>query len=102
MEKLLGLEELTAVQKTELEVKIQVNKLKNSPHAGQKINRKEGAIRRKISDLESEISTYKTNMEFFASSKTADALKNDLEKKIQKAEAEIDELKKQLEVFKKL
>ncbi|MEO9476181.1 MAG: DUF349 domain-containing protein [Cyclobacteriaceae bacterium] len=102
MEKLLGFEELTDTQRSELEIKIQVNKLKNSPHGAQKIQRKEAAVKRKMGELENEISTLKTNMEFFAESKTANKLKDEMQEKIEKAEAEISNLRKQLKVFRKL
>jgi hypothetical protein len=42
----------------------------------------------------------KINLEFFAASKTADKLKNQFEIKIQKAEEEIDKLKKKLSILK--
>lgn len=102
MDKLLGFEELTDVQRAELEIKIQVNKLKNSPHGAQKLNRKESSIRRRINELENEISTWKTNMDFFAASKNADKLKDEMSGKMDKAEEEIRDLKNQLEVFKNL
>ncbi len=101
-EKLLTLEDLTDAQRSELEIKIEVNKLKNSPHGSQKLVRKENVIKKNISDLENEISTYKVNIEFFAKSKNADKLKADFNEKIEKAEAEIAELKHQLKVFKNI
>lgn len=97
---LLSLEELTEEQLTELKTQVQVSKLKNSPHGNQKIHRKENAIKRKISALENDISTYKTNMEFFAASKNADQLKDDFYEKIEKAEEELEDLRKQLDVLK--
>lgn len=100
--KLLSFEELTDAQRTEIEIKIEVNKLKNSPHGAQKLNRKESSIRRKINELENEIGTFQTNMDFFAASKNADKLKEELKEKMVKAEQEIIELRRQLKVFKGL
>lgn len=102
IEKLLGFEELTEEQRAEIEIKVQINKLKNSPHGTQKINRKEQSIRRKISELENEIGTYKTNMDFFAASKNADKLKDELKEGIEKAENEILSLRQQLKIFRQL
>lgn len=96
---LLALEELTEEQLAELKIQVQVSKLKNSPHGNQKIHRKESAIKRKISALENDISTWKTNIEFFAASKNADQLKDDFNGKIEHAQHELDELKKQLNVL---
>ncbi len=96
---LISLEELSEDQRNELKTQVQVNKLKGSPHGGQKINRKENAIKRKISSIEGDITTWKNNLEFFANSKTADKLKNDFQNKIVSAEKELDTLKKQLDVL---
>jgi len=101
-DKLLAIEELSAEQKSELELKIQVNKLKNSPHGGQKIQRKENTIKRDISTLESEISNWRTNMGFFAASKNATQLKLEMEGKIEKAENELQLLKNQLKVLRQM
>ncbi|WP_421878028.1 DUF349 domain-containing protein [Marinoscillum sp.] len=101
-DKLVGLEDLSDDQRNELKIHVQMSKLKNSPHSGQKIHRKEGAIKRKISAIENDISTWKTNMGFFAQSKNAEELKKDFEDKIEKAEQELDDLKKQLEVLKEM
>lgn len=97
--KLLSLEGLSDQQRTELEIKVEVNKLKNSPHGSQKINRKESSIRKHISTLEAEINTWKTNVEFFANSKNGNQLRDDFNEKIAQATKEIEELKRQLEVF---
>ncbi len=96
---LISLEELSDDQRNELKTQVQVNKLKGSPHGGQKINRKENAIKRKISAIESDITTWRNNLEFFANSKTADKLKDDFKDKISSAEKELDTLKKQLDVL---
>lgn len=90
---------LTDEEKEELKINIQVNKLKGSPHGDRKLQRKENAIRRKINSLESDISTWKNNLEFFASSKKADALKDDFNEKIEKATRELEDLKKQLDIL---
>jgi len=97
--KLLSLEDLADDQRSELQTQVQLSKLKNSPHGTQKINRKEGAIRRKISSLENDIATWKTNMDFFADSKTADKFKAEFKEKIGKAEEEIADLKRQLNLL---
>jgi hypothetical protein len=64
------------------------------------LNKKEHGIRKQITDLENSITLWKNNLEFFAASKTADKLKNQFEIKIQKAEEEIDKLKKKLSILK--
>ena len=49
--------------------------------------------RRKIQTLENDVATYRNNLEFFAKSKNADKLRQDVEAKIQLAEKEIAKLK---------
>lgn len=55
-----------------------------------------GDIRRRISILETDIATYKNNIEFFARSKNADKLRAEIDKKIADAQKQLDELRNQL------
>lgn len=61
--------------------------------------KKETDIRRKITQLESDISLWQNNIEFFAKSKASDKLKADFEKKIQSAEKQLQDLKHQLTII---
>lgn len=61
--------------------------------------RKEGDIRRKITNLENNISIWQNNIEFFAKSKTSDKLKAEFDRKIEQAENQLAELKHQLTVI---
>ena len=97
--KLLSLGSLEEDDRQDLKINIEVGKIKGGPHADRKIFRKENSLKRKIENLESDISTWKNNMEFFTSSKAADQLKQDFEDKIVKATAELDELKKELKML---
>jgi hypothetical protein len=99
MESFSQSEYLSDEDKEDLRMQIQVNKLKGSPHGNRKVNRKEQAIRRKIQNIENDINTYKTNIEFFASSKTADKLKEEMNQNIAKAEEELDHLKRQIQML---
>ncbi len=58
--------------------------------------RKENDIRKKITQLESNIAVWQNNIQFFAKSKTSDKLKSEFEKKIASAEAQLSDLKHQL------
>lgn len=95
-EKILSNEAIHEHDRTDLRNHISMGRLKSSPGGAQKLNRKEQSIKRKISALENDISTWNTNMEFFANSPTADKLKADMQKRIDKAEEELDDLKSQL------
>jgi hypothetical protein len=63
------------------------------------LQKQEFGLRKKIQNLEADISLWKNNMEFFANSKNADALKADFVTKIEKAEAELDLLKQQIKII---
>ncbi|WP_109829790.1 DUF349 domain-containing protein [Reichenbachiella versicolor] len=78
---------------------VSINRIKAGPHGDQKLQRKEQALKRKIQHLENDISTWKNNIGFFASSKNANALLADFETKIEKAEAELLELKEELKII---
>lgn len=67
--------------------------------SGRGLFKKETDIRRKITQLESDISLWQNNIEFFAKSKASDKLKADFEKKIQSAEKQLQELKHQLSII---
>ncbi len=93
VEKILTLEDLEDGDRSDLKNHIQLSRMKSGPGGDRKIQRKEHSIRRKISELESDINTWNTNMEFFAASATADKLKEDLQQKINDARGEIENLK---------
>lgn len=79
--------------------RLNLNKIQSDPNASKTLNKKEHGIRRQIADLENNIVLWKNNLEFFAASKTADKLKDQFDLKIQKAEEEIDKLKKKLSIL---
>ena len=60
------------------------------------LSQKEGQVKRKISSLENDINVWKTNIDFFASTKNADKLKLEFNQKIKLAEKEVKVLKEQL------
>ncbi|WP_425391077.1 DUF349 domain-containing protein [Ekhidna sp.] len=94
--KILSCDAIHEDDRTDLRNHIEMGRLKNTPGGDRKIQRKEHSIKRKISSIENDISTWNTNMEFFADSATADKLKADMQEKIEKAENELEELKSQL------
>lgn len=95
-------EGLSEEEKHNIRLTIKFSKLKNSPNANRKLHQKEGEIRKHISNLENDIVLWKNNLEFFANSKTADKLKEDFDIKIEKAKAELEELKEQLHVIRNI
>jgi len=97
MEKYLDtVPEMSNEQKTDLLFNLQLNKLKSSPDASNKLYQKEQSLRKEISQLESDISTLKTNIEFFARSKNAEKLREEYDARIAEANKRIELLQKQL------
>ncbi|NEM98785.1 DUF349 domain-containing protein [Pontibacter burrus] len=86
-------------ERNERIVKLQVERLKSSPDASQKLYQKEQTIRREISQLQNDIQTLRTNIEFFARSKNADKLREEYEGRIADAQQRIDQLNRQLQAF---
>lgn len=70
--------------------------------ADRKLQKKESSLRRRINELEDNISLWNNNLAFFANSKTADKLKEEFDGKIAEAEKEIQGLKKQLKVLRSI
>ncbi|WP_426492037.1 DUF349 domain-containing protein [Hymenobacter sp. 102] len=87
---------LTYPERTDLLFSLQVERLKNSPDAQQLLYKKEQALRREINELENDISTLKTNLEFFARSKNAGQLRQEYQGRIDETQTRIDGLKRQL------
>lgn len=79
--------------------RLNLNKIQADPNSNRVLNKKEHGIRKQISDLENNITLWKNNLEFFAASRTADKLKNQFDEKIDKAELEIEKLKKRLSII---
>lgn len=84
--------------KDKLKLESQIVKMKQGPNADQKLYKKEINIKKQIAHVENEIATYKNNIEFFASSKKADKLKQEFEDKIKEANDQLKALKAQLKI----
>jgi Mg2+ and Co2+ transporter CorA len=91
--------DLSVEERSALLVKLQVERLKNSPDASHKLHQREQTIRREISQLQNDIQTLRTNIEFFARSKNADKLREEYEGRIADAQKRIDQLQMQLNAF---
>ncbi|UOG72744.1 DUF349 domain-containing protein [Hymenobacter tibetensis] len=90
---------LSYEDRSELLFNLQVERLKSSPDSQQQLYKKEQALRREINELENDISTLQTNLEFFARSKNAAQLRQEYQGRIDEANNRIAALKKQLRVI---
>lgn len=95
----LGLDENEAES---LVIRAEMTGLQTGPGGNRRLNKKEGALRRQISELEDNIALWRNNLTFFANSKTADKLKDEFDQKIDAAVEEVRELKKQLRILRSL
>ena len=93
---LITAEGISEGERNEIKIQLEISKLKKRPQSHLKLNQKEGQIKKKISSLENDINIWKTNIDFFASSKNADKLKLEFYQKIESAEKEVIALKEQL------
>ena len=91
--------DLPEAEKHKLRFAAQFSNVNYGPGAEKFLYKKEGALRRQISTLENDINVWKNNMDFFASSKNADKLKEEFQVKIDKANAELASLKEQLKIL---
>ena len=93
---LITAEGISDGERNEIKIQLEMSKLKTGPQSHFKLNQKEGQIKKKISSLENDINIWKTNIDFFASSKNADKLKLEFNQKIESAEKGVIALKEQL------
>lgn len=61
--------------------------------------RKEGDVRKRLTNLENDIALWQNNIEFFAKSKSSEKLRGDFQRKIDNGQKEIDDLKRQLKTM---
>ena len=72
---------------------------KDSPDAGRIVSKERGFVQGKIQQLQDEIKTWENNIGFFAKSKTANLLKQEFEKKIDKAKEELQLLEEKMKML---
>ncbi|QHL86385.1 DUF349 domain-containing protein [Nibribacter ruber] len=91
--------ELNGEEREQKLFQLQLNQLKSSPDGDHKLYQKEQHLRRDITTLENDISTLRTNIEFFARSKNAEKLREEYQAKIDDAQGRIQHLKRQLKAL---
>jgi hypothetical protein len=80
---------ISSVEASTLNYKSRVESMKASPDANKAIFRERAFLEGKISKLQSDINLWENNIGFLASSKNADILKEEFEKKIKAAKEEL-------------
>ncbi len=94
-----ALDSISAEEKDQAKLEVQISGLRNDPMGDKKIHHKEQVIRKKIGKLENDVATLKNNMEFFGRSRNADKFKDDILKQISEASEQLAQLKKQLKML---
>ncbi|UOR06877.1 DUF349 domain-containing protein [Hymenobacter aerilatus] len=89
---------LSYSERASLLFQLQVERLKANPDSQQALHKQEQTLRREINELENDIATLQTNLDFFARSKNADQLRGEYQGRIDEAKVRIEQLKKQLKV----
>jgi uncharacterized membrane protein YgaE (UPF0421/DUF939 family) len=87
-------------QKKTFRLTMDVMTLKASADGMQTLKKKEHTIAKKISETKAEIDRYKTNIEFFGKSKSADKMKQEIQANIDKLEIELKALQAELKIMK--
>lgn len=86
-------------EKEKMRFEEKIDLLKSSDAKDKLVRKEQDFIRSKISKIESEINQYENNLGFFANSKGAEKMKEEVMKKINKAKQDVDALYAQLEVL---
>ena len=87
---------ITPAEKEDLLFQLEVARLKARPQGQQAFTRKENGLRREIQELENDVATLQTNLDFFARSKNADQLRQEYQGRMAEARQRVEKLKKQL------
>ncbi len=73
--------------------------MKNDPDAGRMLSRERAGLQNKIKAVADEINLWENNISFFASSKKSEQLKQEFEKKIEKAKLELENMRTNLRML---
>lgn len=94
-----AIKDLPEEEKSRLILENEIGEIKSGPGADRKLQQKELVIRKKIAKVENDIALWKNNLEFFARSKNADGLREEVNRKIEAAGARLNQLKQQLRLL---
>lgn len=87
-------------ERDRLMLEMQLKEMKDDPQAERKIFHREQAIKKRISKVENDIAVLRNNLEFFGRSKNAEKMKSEFSLKIEEADEQLAQLRKQLKLLK--
>ena len=82
-----------------VKLEMEIENAHNDPQALRNLDKQEGFLRKKLTQLENDVALWQNNMEFFARSKNADSVRKEFNIKIEEAEKEIKTIKQQLKLL---
>ena len=97
--KIRGVGDADELQKDEIISKLLVNAMKQSPDGHKDLMMREKKLRKDIRDFEDNIAQFKNNMEFFARSKNAEAIRVEFTQKIKEEESKLHLSKSRLKIL---
>lgn len=96
---LASIENLSAEDRHDAELEIQLSGLKNDPQADRKIIQREQSVRKQIAKVENDIAVLRNNLAFFERSKNAEQMKQEYGKKVIELTDHLQHLRKQLKML---
>ena len=99
MDELYGKLKIDGDEKEKVMFQAKIETLKASPNASRLLSDLKFDLRKEIDKQKKEIVQLENNLGFFANSKGADALKKDVEKKVKRAQDEIEMIKKKIKMI---
>lgn len=96
---LSSIENLSAEDRNDAVLEIQLTGLKNDPQADRKLLHKEQSVRKQITKVENDIAVLKNNLSFFERAKNAEQMKEEYGKKLEEYNIHLQHLKKQLKML---
>ncbi len=91
---------LTELEMTATEYKGMIEGMRDEPESQERIRRERFMLTNKVAKLREEINLWENNIGFFASSKNADLMKAEYEKKINKAKVDLKVLEAKIKILK--
>jgi len=99
LDNLYGELQIDGKEKEKILFEARIDTLKASPNAVKLLDKEKMELRKKIEELKGTITQYENNLGFFAKSKGANALKEDVEKNIEHSKTKIEEIKHKLKLI---
>lgn len=90
---------LEGAEKNRIMFQAKIDTLAGSSDSGRMFSNEKAALRKQIDTIKGEIIQLENNLGFFAKSKGADALKLEVQKKIDKAQQEIESIKQKIKMI---